>query len=194
LSSGDRAEVNWDGLWWWPRPDGVLQIQPLSRLAKNPELLAPYQVSSPLWQTKSHLDGAAVGSAHRRGGRRRRRLTVGQRRRRGLAADGPAHRRRDPRTGSVVAGPHGRRKHNQRPPDADRVNIIELRRPMSPPREQDGSSSERQYHHRWWVGGHWRQQACGPNHADRRPKWIAPYVKGPEGTPLTKDRVHVWRR
>ena len=64
-------------------------------------------------------------------------------------------------------------------PDPDRVSIIELRRPMSPPREQDGSSSERQYHHRWWVGGHWRQQACG---------------KGPEGTPLMKDRVHVWRR
>jgi hypothetical protein len=79
-------------------------------------------------------------------------------------------------------------------PDPDRVSIIELRRPMSPPREQHGSSSERQYLHRWWVGGHWRQQACGPNHADRRPKWIAPYVKGPEGAPLTKDRVHVWRR
>lgn len=42
--------------------------------------------------------------------------------------------------------------------------------------------------------GHWRQQACGPNHADRRPKWIAPYVKGPEGAPLKKDRVHVWRK
>jgi hypothetical protein len=78
--------------------------------------------------------------------------------------------------------------------DPDRVSIIELRRPMCPPREQHGSSSDRQHHHRWWVGGHWRQQACGPNHADRRPKWIAPYVKGPEGSPLMKDRVHVWRR
>ena len=60
--------------------------------------------------------------------------------------------------------------------------------------DRDGSSGDRQYRNRWWVGGHWRQQACGPNHADRRPKWIAPYVKGPEGAPLKTDRVHVWRR
>jgi hypothetical protein len=38
------------------------------------------------------------------------------------------------------------------------------------------------------------QCTCGPNHADRRPKWIAPFIKGPEGAPLKKDRVHVWRR
>lgn len=46
LSSTDPTEVPWDGLWWWFRPDGVLQLQPLSRLAKNPALIAPYEVSS----------------------------------------------------------------------------------------------------------------------------------------------------
>ena len=55
LSPNDPTEVSWDGVWWWSRPDGVLQIQPLSRLAKNPELLSPYGVSSPLWVTNPTL-------------------------------------------------------------------------------------------------------------------------------------------
>lgn len=37
---------------------------------------------------------------------------------------------------------------------------------------------------RWWVMGHWRQQRCGERGADRRPTWIAPYVKGPETKPM----------
>jgi hypothetical protein len=28
------------------------------------------------------------------------------------------------------------------------------------------------------VIGHWRQQACGPQHSERRLTWIAPYLKG----------------
>jgi hypothetical protein len=191
LSPDDPGEVTWDGLWWWSRPDGVLQLQPLSRLAKNPELLAPYQVTSPLWATNPTLTvqplvprtaeaaGAAdasplisvVGAAW---------LLMGQPT---VAA-----------TRALEALPRHRDDGAATEPNSNQVSIIELRRPLSPPREGDGSAADRQYHHRWWVGGHWRQQACGPNHADRRPKWIAPYVKGPEGAPLKKDRVHVWRR
>lgn len=192
LSADDPAEVTWDGLWWWSRPDGVLQLQPLSRLARNPELLAPYQVTSPLWATNptlmvqplvprtAEVAGAAdasplvsiVGAAWLLMGQ----PTVAATR----ALETPSRGRQEgPADGEA---------------DPDQVSIIELRRPMSPPREGDGSSSDRQYHHRWWVGGHWRQQACGPNHADRRPKWIAPYVKGPDGAPLKKDRVYLWRR
>lgn len=49
--------------------------------------------------------------------------------------------------------------------------------------------------HQFIVRGHWRQQACGPKRAWRKPVFIAPYVKGPEGTELvTKPTVHVWRR
>jgi hypothetical protein len=141
--------VNWDGLWWWSRPDGVLQIQPLSRLAKNPELLAPYQVSSPLCQTNptlmvqplvprtAEVAGAAdasplvsvVGAAW---------LLMCQptvAATRALEASSQARKE----GASATTGP-----------DPDRVSIIELRRPMSPPREQHDSSSERQYHHRWW--------------------------------------------
>ncbi|MCG7583114.1 hypothetical protein ACTWP6_27535 [Mycobacterium sp. 4D054] len=192
LSPNDPTEVSWDGVWWWSRPDGVLQIQPLSRLAKNPELLAPYGVSSPLWVTNPTLLlqplvprtaevarsaeasplVSVVGAAWLLMGQ----PTVASTR---VLGSAPSTQTEE---GSRAAA------------DPNRVSIIELRRPMSPPGERDGSPGDRQYRHRWWVGGHWRQQACGPNHADRRPKWIAPYVKGPEGAPLKTDRVHVWRR
>jgi hypothetical protein len=193
LNSTDPTEVSWDGLWWWSRPDGVLQLQPLSRLAKNPELLAPYEVASPLWATSPTLLleplrprtaevtrsaessplVSVIGAAW---------LLMGQPT---VAATRALETSTYP-SGSGTAGPDNR--------DPNRVSIIELRRPMSPPRNHDGMGVERVYRRRWWVGGHWRQQACGPDRADRRPKWIAPYVKGPEGAPITTDRVHVWRR
>jgi hypothetical protein len=34
---------------------------------------------------------------------------------------------------------------------------------------------------RFVVRGHWRNQVCGKNLADRRKTWIAPHWKGPEG-------------
>jgi hypothetical protein len=33
---------------------------------------------------------------------------------------------------------------------------------------------------RFSVRGHWRNQACGPRHADHRPVWIMPHWKGPQ--------------
>jgi len=83
----------------------------------------------------------------------------------------------------------GRERLDRRAP----VTIVELRRQLGDAHEAKGGT--RNYTHRWLVGGHWRQQACGPNRSQRRPKFIAPYVKGPAGAPLVqKDRVHVWRR
>lgn len=35
------------------RTDGVMQLTPSSRLSKTPELLAPYNVASPLWGAKT---------------------------------------------------------------------------------------------------------------------------------------------
>ena len=34
------------------------------------------------------------------------------------------------------------------------------------PQDDPGRTSDRQFSRRWWVGGHWRQQACGPNHSN----------------------------
>lgn len=48
---------------------------------------------------------------------------------------------------------------------------------------------------RFLVRGHWRQQACGPQRRMRKPVWVSPFVKGPEGAPFREtDLVKVWRR
>jgi hypothetical protein len=61
------------------------------------------------------------------------------------------------------------------------VKIIELRtlkRPGCP----DGES-DIEWTHRWIVRGHWREQWI-PSRNAHEPRWIAPYVKGPEDKPL----------
>lgn len=50
----------------------------------------------------------------------------------------------------------------------------------------------REYQCRWVVRGHWRNQPYGPKGALRRPTWVLPHVKGPEGAPLRGgERVNV---
>ena len=83
----------------------------------------------------------------------------------------------------------------KKPKKPDVVQIINLRRIVPPPTpETTSGDGGREYHVRWLVKGHWRQQRVGPGRQFRRPTYIAPHVKGPEGAPLKTDRVHVWRR
>jgi len=82
----------------------------------------------------------------------------------------------------------------QAEPDPVTVSIVDLRRVEHGEAEGRERTARRTYHRRWWVDGHWRQQACGPGRAHRRPVWIAPYVKGPDDAPLMQDKVRVWRR
>ena len=78
---------------------------------------------------------------------------------------------------------------------ARRVRVLDVREHDEPERvTSDGVRKYRPYDHRFIVSGHWREQPCGPNHGERRRKWIAPYVKGPRDKPLVvKDTVRVWR-
>lgn len=41
------------------------------------------------------------------------------------------------------------------------------------------------------VGGHWRNQACGVGHLDRKHIWIQPHWRGPEAAPITEKRAIV---
>ena len=70
---------------------------------------------------------------------------------------------------------------------ADReVTIVTLRKTLAP--LQETAPTEVNWRNRWWVGPHWRQQACGKSHANRRPTWIMPYLKGPEDKPISVRR------
>lgn len=105
----------------------------------------------------------------------------------------------EPKVGSTHAhNPHSMRWPD-RPRHVPRITVVELRqRPAASrhgaPDDEDGGES---WHltHQHLVRGHWRQQACGPGLKWRKPVYIAPYIKGPEGSGLTQtDVVHVCRR
>lgn len=75
------------------------------------------------------------------------------------------------------------------------VSIVDLRRQERTPTERDPAAAGREYHHRWRVKAHWRQQACGPGRKWRRPTWIPIHIKGPEGAPLLEaEQVMRWKR
>jgi hypothetical protein len=80
-----------------------------------------------------------------------------------------------------------RRRAKRMGATAPEVTVVNLRHSVyagaGASREQTG---ERSYHVRWPVKGHWRQQPYGPGRSLRRPTYIAPYIKGPEGAPLRK--------
>jgi hypothetical protein len=63
------------------------------------------------------------------------------------------------------------------------IRVIEMRRRQGH-HYQHGSSAPVDWSTRWFVSGHWRQQACGPKHTERRPCWVGPFIKGPADRPL----------
>lgn len=73
------------------------------------------------------------------------------------------------------------------------VSLIELRRPVRAGGDSEGAGPGRKSDKRWWVAGHWRQQACGPKRALRKPVWISPHLKGDPQAEVS-ERVNVWRR
>jgi hypothetical protein len=81
-----------------------------------------------------------------------------------------------------TARPERRRTQRAGLPERD-VRVVRLRRGESGDRVAAGESG-REYHHRWVVRGHWRQQPWGLRGSLRRPVWILPHVRGPEGAPL----------
>ena len=46
----------------------------------------------------------------------------------------------------------------------------------------------------FFVRGHWRNQACGPRHKDRRFVWIEPFWKGPEDALINLREHHLKKK
>jgi hypothetical protein len=70
------------------------------------------------------------------------------------------------------------------------VRVVELRRKQARS-ERDGDPVYVEWSHQWIVSGHWRQQWY-PSLNDYQPRWIMPYVKGPEDKPLKPPRAKVF--
>lgn len=78
----------------------------------------------------------------------------------------------------------------------DGVRVITLRRSREnlPAHVEHDSEEGEWYTYRFWVRGHWRNQWY-PSQGRHAPKWIEPFVKGPEHAPLVQhDHVYEWRR
>lgn len=67
--------------------------------------------------------------------------------------------------------------------------VIRLRVAESQPKGIHVIGEQREWQHRWVVGGHFRNQACGPKHADHRLIYIHPYLKGPDDKPLLERPI-----
>lgn len=76
------------------------------------------------------------------------------------------------------------------------IKTVLLRRPPQVPRETTPrEEAESWFTVRFPVNGHWRNQACGPQHRDRRRTYVHPYIKGPADAPLVdRPTVHVWKK
>ena len=80
-----------------------------------------------------------------------------------------------------VERPARRRSERAGAGDIHAVRVILLRRQR--PGGAGAGMSEREYVHRWIVGGHWRNQPY-PSRGIIRRIWINPYVKGPDAAPF----------
>lgn len=76
--------------------------------------------------------------------------------------------------------------------DLRTVRVINLAPATTPrPTAATAGKGHRSYSYRWPVKGHQRLQACGPGLTERRPIWIPPHMKGPDGAPLLR-KVTAW--
>lgn len=122
------TDVPWDAVWWWTRPDGMLQLVPSSRFAKQPELIAPYEVTTPLWPAHTIVINPREPRTEEANGSEAAHPFVTETR---SIADTPTPR--PPTTGAT--------------PDiapTPTVTLIELRRPVRLPHDTPGGPSDRQ--------------------------------------------------
>lgn len=70
------------------------------------------------------------------------------------------------------------------------IRVVELRRKQAKS-EHSSDHESVEWSHQWVVSGHWRNQWY-PSLNAHQPRWILPYVKGPEDAPLKPPRAKVF--
>lgn len=195
------SELPWDGVWWWARPDNLLQLVPFSRQDQDPAILRLAGTTSPVWAAQSIFIYCDVPRTEEANGSDQAQpfisavgaawllmaeANVTQTRVVGRPAQPP------PGPTDALDGDPTTAVPERAP---STVTLVELRA-RTATSEPSAAPAGRGYTHRFPVTGHWRQQAYGPNHSWRKPRYIGDYIKGPEGAPLIapKPRVHVLRK
>lgn len=72
------------------------------------------------------------------------------------------------------------------------VQVVHLRKQEREDTERATGTEKKEWSGWWTVGGHWRNQACGPNWSDHRPVYILPYTKGDVQKPFIQPRKKVF--
>lgn len=106
-----------------------------------------------------------------------------------------------PRIGQITQHDSTPRRRRYIPPGpgdiTTGVNLVSLRENATRLPTEEPNEGEKKWglSVRFMVRGHWRNQACGEKLGQRRPVYVAPYLKGPEDAPLkSSETVFVWRR
>lgn len=187
-------------MWWWTRPDdGLLQLVPCSReVPANSRVLQLANTTSPIWGAQTvflNPDEPRTAEAHGAQTAYPFVSAVGAAWLLMAQANVAETRTIGPPAPEPVPTPDAFGGSAPSPPrEPSTVTIVELRARTATAEPSD--ESRRAYSHRFPVSGHWRQQACGPNLSQRKPRYIGDYIKGPQGAPLIgpKQRVHVLRK
>tara|TARA_R110000824_G_scaffold21078_5_gene78847 strand:- start:833 stop:1762 length:930 start_codon:yes stop_codon:yes gene_type:complete len=95
-----------------------------------------------------------------------------------------------PEVGEVGRGARRRLQREHDLSEIPKVMIVELRRRASRSSTNDGTGASVEWSRRWIVSGHWRNQWY-PGKGVHAPRFIEPYVKGPDDKPLT-EKIRVY--
>jgi hypothetical protein len=88
-------------------------------------------------------------------------------------------------TTPAAAEPAIRKAYARARRPAPEVTVVRIRGHAAHTAETPSSAAtSRTFTQRFWVSGHWRNQAYGPGRALRRPVYIHPFLKGPDDRPI----------
>lgn len=193
-ATGAQVNVPLDGV-VWSFTDETIELAALSRLRRHTNVVPPHLPQAPVYAVQHFNRGRALGDDFQLTEWQRTAivsvlgslwLLMGQDNRMTTVTPTIGGKPTSANDGDSPATTDNTRARPRM------VSVVDLHPDRGSPHDvsSDAHPETRVYHHRWWVDGHWRQQACGRDLKERRPTWIAPHVKGPADKPFITDRVY----